>query len=76
MSKAQKYLAFDIETAAEFPTSAPDWRRYRPLGIACAATLASDEADARVWHGHAEDGHRPHACKGPRRLALSITWPA
>ena len=56
MPKSQKYLAFDIETAAEFPASALDWRPYRPLGISCAATLASDETSARVWHGQTADG--------------------
>jgi hypothetical protein len=56
MSKLQKCLSFDIETAVEFPASAPDWRPYRPLGIACAATLASDQAAARLWHGRTADG--------------------
>ncbi len=56
MPTHHKYLAFDIETATEFPTSAPDWRSYRPLGISCAATLASDTAAARVWHGQTGKG--------------------
>ena len=47
---------FDIETAAQIPPSALDWRPYRPLGISCAATLASDEAVPRVWHGQTPDG--------------------
>ncbi len=56
MAKQRKYLAFDIETAAEIPASALDWRPYRPLGISCAATLAGDEAGVRVWHGQMADG--------------------
>lgn len=60
MPSSRKYLAFDIETAAEIPISAADWRPYRPLGISCAATLASDEAGPRVWHGQtAEDVPAP-----------------
>jgi hypothetical protein len=51
-----KYLAFDIETAAVLPEELTDWRRYRPLGISCAATLAEDEADPRVWHGQTAEG--------------------
>ncbi len=47
---APKYLAFDIETAKEWPDGA-DWRRYRPLGICCAATLAADTDQLRLWHG-------------------------
>ncbi len=46
----RKYLAFDIETAKEWPDGA-DWSRYRPLGISCAATLPADTGTSRVWHG-------------------------
>ena len=45
----RKYLAFDIETAKEWPDGA-DWQPFRPLGISCAATLPADTAAARVWH--------------------------
>lgn len=38
-----KYLAFDIEIAKDIPEGETDWKRHRPLGITCAATLASDE---------------------------------
>lgn len=50
----RKYLAFDIETATEWPDGA-DWRSYRPLGICCAATLPADAAKPRLWHGVAGD---------------------
>lgn len=46
----RRYVAFDIETAKEWPDGA-DWNRYRPLGISCAATLPADTDTARVWHG-------------------------
>lgn len=51
----RKYLAFDIETAST--VDGDDWRSCRPLGITCAAALASD-AKARpvLWHGMTEDG--------------------
>ena len=49
-----KYLAFDIETAKEWPDRA-GWRKYRPVGISCAATLPSDAASPRLWHGLTDD---------------------
>jgi len=56
MSTPRKYLAFDLETAAIIPADVWDWRPYRPLGITCAATLASDEAQPRLWHGRTPAG--------------------
>jgi RNase_H superfamily len=53
---ANKYLAFDIETAKEVPGEDFNWRPHRPLGISCAATLASDGARPAIWHGKTEDG--------------------
>lgn len=49
------YFAFDIETVKRFPDGA-DWRKHRPLGIACAAAAASSMEQPRVWHGAAADG--------------------
>lgn len=43
------YFAFDIETVKRFPDGA-DWRKHRPLGIACAAAASSME-QPRIWHG-------------------------
>jgi hypothetical protein len=51
-----RYLAFDIETAKEVPGEEFNWRSHRPLGISCAATLASDSSDVRLWHGKKSDG--------------------
>lgn len=50
----RKYLAFDVETAQEWPDG-HDWRRYRPLGISCAATLPADAPAPSVWHGLGSD---------------------
>lgn len=51
-----RYLAFDIETAKDVPGEEFNWRLHRPLGISCAATLASDESEPTVWHGVTPDG--------------------
>ena len=53
---ARKYLAFDIETAKDVPGEDFNWRPHRPLGISCAATLASDSNELRLWHGKTKDG--------------------
>ena len=52
----RRYLAFDIETAKDFPGEGSDWRSHRPLGISCAATLASDTAQLQLWHGKGRNG--------------------
>ena len=87
MPKQAKYLAFDIETAAVLPEETVDWFKYRPLGISCAATYASDEAAAKVWHGKTAEGspaermQRPEAAELVDYLArmagegyLILTW--
>jgi hypothetical protein len=51
-----KYLAFDIETAADVPGPDFNWRPHRPIGITCAAVLASDGAEPVVWHGKTAAG--------------------
>jgi hypothetical protein len=53
---ARRYLAFDIETAKDVPGEDFNWRPHRPLGISCAATLASESDGARLWHGKSPDG--------------------
>ena len=55
-----KFLAFDIETAKQIPDDFSDWRKHRPLGICCAATVAGDLGEPKVWHGVNADG-RPAA---------------
>lgn len=55
---AHRYLAFDIETAKDVPgDDFNNWRQHRPLGITCAATLASDSNDPRLWHGITPGGN-------------------
>ena len=51
-----RFLAFDLETAKDVPGADFNWRAHRPLGISCAATLASDEDQPRLWHGKTADG--------------------
>jgi hypothetical protein len=53
---ARRYVAFDIETAQDVPGEDFNWRPHRPLGITCAATLASDSNEVRLWHGKTKDG--------------------
>jgi len=53
---ARRYLAFDIETAKDVPGEEFIWRPHRPLGISCAATLASDSDQPQLWYGKSSDG--------------------
>jgi hypothetical protein len=48
---ARKFLAFDIETAKDVPGDDFNWKPHRPLGISCAATLASDSEKPQLWYG-------------------------
>jgi hypothetical protein len=52
---ACQYLAFDIETAKDVPGEDFNWRPHRPLGISCAATLASDADQPLLWYGKTRD---------------------
>jgi hypothetical protein len=52
----RKFLAFDIETAADIPGTDFNWRPHRPIGITCAAIVASDETTPVVWHGKTAAG--------------------
>jgi hypothetical protein len=54
-SMTRKFLAFDIETA-RIGDGLTDWRTQRPLGITCAAALASDADAVEFWHGKNPDG--------------------
>ena len=49
----RKYLVFDIEIAKKLPEGESDWKTHRPLGITCAATLASDVGEPSLWVGAA-----------------------
>ena len=53
---AHQYLAFDIETAKDVPGDDFNWRPHRPLGISCAATLASSTNQPLLWYGKTRDG--------------------
>lgn len=45
-----RFVSFDIEITKEIPEGEKDWKKGRPLGISCAATLTSD-GDLRLWYG-------------------------
>jgi hypothetical protein len=47
----KRFLAFDIETAKIIPEGVRDLLAHRPLGIACAAAVAADAPEPRLWHG-------------------------
>lgn len=50
-----KYLSFDLEIVKPLPVGCTDWKEHRPLGISCAATLASDVKMPILWyHGQEE----------------------
>jgi hypothetical protein len=51
-----KYLAFDLEISKVIPEGATDFKRFRPLGISCAATLTSDN-ELRLWHSKDMQGN-------------------
>jgi hypothetical protein len=46
-----KYCSFDLEIAKEI--EGPDWGPQRPLGISCAATICTNDAQPTLWF----DGH-------------------
>ena len=52
---ARRYLAFDIETAKDVGDDF-NWREHRPLGITCAATLASENLEPLLWFSKTRDG--------------------
>ena len=47
----RKYLSFDIETSRVLPENEHNLKAFRPLGIACAATLLSDTDELALWAG-------------------------
>lgn len=53
----RKYLAFDIETAKVLPRDLPDdLLAHRPLGICCAAALATDEKMPQLFYSRDASG--------------------
>ena len=55
MNKTRQLIAFDIEIAESLPDGVEDWLQHRPLGISCAATVASGEP-AVLWYGKKSTG--------------------
>src|SRR5580698_7699346 len=68
---ARRFLAFDIETAKDVPGEDFNWRPHRPLGISCAATLASDSDRPLLWHGKARGGKPAAKLSRPEALELA-----
>jgi hypothetical protein len=68
----RKYLAFDIETAKILPAAAGDLLAHRPLGIACAATLA-DREQPRLWMGK-DAGGTPSQQMNQNELAQLVRF--
>jgi hypothetical protein len=58
LTMKRKYLAFDIETAKVLPQILPggDILKYRPLGITCAAALATDNKEPRLFYSRDASG--------------------
>jgi hypothetical protein len=52
----REYIALDIETAKDVPGPDFDWKRYRPLGITCAATAQSDLLEPMIWFSKNPEG--------------------
>ncbi len=68
----RKYLAFDIETAADIPGPDFNWRPHRPIGITCAAIVA-DVQEPIVWHGKTADGkHAPRMTRDEVREVVKV----
>lgn len=70
----KKYLAFDLEISKPLPDGATDWKAHRPLGISCAATLASDAGGVMLWHGDDDGGYAPQMNKDEAVDLLSHLW--
>jgi hypothetical protein len=47
------YLAFDIEISSIIPDGENDWKKFRPLGISCAATMAAGSPPV-LWNSPTE----------------------
>lgn len=52
-----KFLALDVEISKVAIENPFDLRRWRRLGIACAATQAADEESPQLWYSTTSDGH-------------------
>ncbi len=52
----RKYLAFDIETEKILPRDVPDILAHRPLGITCAAALATDKKEPQLFYSRDTNG--------------------
>jgi hypothetical protein len=68
----REYVAFDIEIAKIFPEDEKDWKKHRPLGITCAATLTADAA-VKLWYGRTKTGE-PAARMGQDEIQRLVRY--
>jgi len=66
-----RFVAFDLEVASVL-TDFVNWRRYRPIGICCAATIEETGA-RRLWFGRRPDGS-PSPRMQPREAAELLAF--
>jgi hypothetical protein len=52
-----RYVSFDLEIAKQLPNEERDLLKHRPLGISCAATMASGTREAQTWYSRDTNGH-------------------
>ncbi|MEE9365480.1 MAG: hypothetical protein V3W44_02240 [Dehalococcoidales bacterium] len=69
-----KSTSFDIEIARMIPEGAKDWDKYRPLGISCAATVASDDLSPTLWFDGQYSGGVHHGPKMTRGGCKELVW--
>lgn len=67
----RRYLAFDIETAKLLPEGVTDILAHRPLGIVCAAAVAGDLPEPKLWYGCDASG-RPSARMTQEEVAALV----
>lgn len=51
-----RFVAFDLEIARVLPGDFSLWRRYRPLGITCAALYFEGAGEPELWYSQGEGG--------------------
>ncbi len=59
-----RYLAFDLEIAKIIPGDFNDWKSHRPIGIACAATVAQGEKPLLWFSRDDTGGYAPQLTRG------------
>jgi hypothetical protein len=63
---SRKYLAFDLEIAADIPVGTEDWKSLAPLGITVAATMSDLHGGATTHYGTMADWQTKQVGPKPR----------